>query len=145
MNGATGNNRQPFVIVRQQASLDVYGKYFWSHQGSDGTRVAGDQYHFDATDSHRTRLGGRLNLNLTENIQPYLGAAWEHEFSGSADAQVASYDVAAPSLKGDSGMFELGFSYKPEASDKVSFDLGVQAYTGVREGVAGSARFNYKF
>ena len=53
--------------------------------------------------------------------------------------------MAAPTLEGDSGIFEFGFSFKPAKSDMVSFDLGVQAYTGVREGVAGTAQFRYKF
>ena len=74
-----------------------------------------------------------------------LDAAWEHEFDGEANAQVYGFDVAAPTLKGDSGIFEPGFSFKPARSDNISFDLGVQAYTGVREGVAGSAQFQYRF
>lgn len=131
--------------LTKQADLDLYGKYYWSHQGSDSTNVAGDPYHFDSTDSHRTRVGGRLNLNLTESVRPYLGAAWEHEFDGESNSQVYGFDVAAPTLEGDSGIFEFGFSFKPAKSDKVSFDLGVQAYTGVREGVAGTAQFRYKF
>ena len=131
--------------LTKRANLDLYGKYYWAHQGSDSTNVAGDPFHFDSTDSHRTRLGGRLNLNLTENVKPYLGAAWEHEFDGEANAQVYGFDVAAPTLKGDSGIFELGFSFKPAKNDNVSFDLGLQAYTGVREGVAGTAQFKYKF
>ena len=131
--------------LTKQANLDVYGKYYWSHQGSDSTSVGGQRYDFDSTDSQRTRLGGRLNLNLTESVRPYLGAAWEHEFDGEANAQVYGFDVAAPTLKGDSGIFELGFSFKPAKSDNISFDLGVQAYTGVREGVAGTAQFRYKF
>ncbi len=131
--------------LTNQANLDLYGKYYWSHQGSDSTTVGKDLYHFDSTDSHRTRLGGRLNLNLTETVRPYLGVAWEHEFDGESNAQVYGFDVAAPTLKGDSGIFELGFSFKPVKNDNVTFDLGLQAYTGVREGVAGTAQFNYKF
>ena len=131
--------------LTSQANLDLYGKYYWSHQGSDSATVGGDKYDFDSTDSHRTRVGGRLNLNLTESVRPYLGAAWEHEFDGESNAQVYGFDVAAPTLEGDSGIFELGFSFKPAKNDNVTFDLGVQAYTGVREGVAGTAQFNYKF
>ncbi len=131
--------------LTSQANLDLYGKYYWSHQGSDSATVGGDKYDFDSTDSHRTRVGGRLNLNLTETVRPYIGAAWEHEFDGESNAQVYGFDVAAPTLEGDSGIFELGFSFKPVKNDNVTFDLGVQAYTGVREGVAGTAQFNYKF
>lgn len=131
--------------LTNQANLDMYGKYYWSHQGSDRTKVAGDPYHFDSTDSHRTRVGGRLNLNLTETVRPYIGAAWEHEFDGESNAQAYGLDLAAPTLKGDSGIFELGFSFKPAKNDNVSFNLGLQAFTGVREGVAGTAQFQYKF
>lgn len=85
----------------------------------------------------------RISLHLS--VSPSPGAVWKHEFDGEANAQFYGLDGAAPTLKGDSGIFEFGFSFKPVKNDNVSFDSGVQAYTGVREGVAGTAQFRYWF
>src|SRR5699024_2747833 len=47
-----------YVIgINEQTSVDVSARYFWLHQGSENTDIAGDRFHFDALDSHRTRVG----------------------------------------------------------------------------------------
>jgi hypothetical protein len=48
-------------------------------------------------------------------------------------------------LRGDTGMGELGLSLKPSQSLPLSFDLGVQGYTGKREGITGSLQLRYNF
>ena len=77
------------------------------------------------------RLESRLRATF------FVGAAWEYEFDGEANTQVYGLDIAAPTLKGDSGIFESGFRFKPAKSDNVSFNPGLQAYTGVMEGWPG--------
>jgi hypothetical protein len=42
-------------------------------------------------------------------------------------------------------MGELGLSLKPSQSLPLSFDLGVQGYTGKREGVTGSLQIKLEF
>ncbi len=40
----------------------------------------------------------------------YGGVAWEYEFDGAADMAVAGADLAAPSLKGSSGIVEMVYA-----------------------------------
>ena len=86
-----------------------------------------------------------MNHTFSERVASYVGAAWEHEFGGKARATTYSYDVPAPSLKGDTGIFELGMSFKPAADSGLSFDLAAQGYTGIRSGIGGSLQVKYTF
>lgn len=127
-------------------SLDVHAKYFWTYQDSSDTNLStGERLHFGAVNSHRVRLGGRLAYAVDENIQPYIGAAWEHEFDGKARATSIGYSLDAPSLTGDTGIGELGLSWTPSANTPLSVDLSVQGYTGVREGYTGSVMARWEF
>lgn len=127
-------------------SLDLHAKYFWTWQDSADTDLStGEALHFDAVNSHRLRLGGRLTYAVNEHISPYVGAAWEHEFDGTARATTLGYDLDAPSLKGDTGIGELGLSWTPSATTPLTVDLSVQGYTGVREGYTGSFMAKWEF
>ena len=132
--------------ITEPASLDFYGKYFWTRQqGDDVTLATGDPISFDDVDSQRLRLGGRFAYAVNDFISPYIGAAYEHEFDGKAEATTNGYAIDAPSLDGDTGIGELGLVVK--ASDKLplSFDAGVQGYVGKREGVTGSLQIRFEF
>ncbi|GHT92550.1 hypothetical protein AGMMS49545_10270 [Betaproteobacteria bacterium] len=50
-------------------------------------------------------------------------------------------------MKGDTGLLEMGLTITPAAANKQgwSLELGVQGYTGKREGVTGSVRARYRF
>lgn len=132
-------------LLGKQSMADLYAQYFWSHLGSDDTSVAGTPYAFKATDSHRSKIGARLSHPLSEQIRAYVGAAWEHEFDARAQATVYGFDTPSPSLKGDTGVFELGLDMTPNSTSALTVSLGVQAYTGKRQGVSGSATLQYAF
>ena len=132
--------------ISEQAALDMYAKYFWTHQEGFSTDVGEDPYTFDDADSHRLRGGARFSYAINEQIVPYIGAAYEHEFDGKIKASTHGvYKVDRPDLEGGTGMGELGLTIKPEADSGFSMDLGVQGYVGVREGVTGSLRLKYEF
>ena len=127
-------------------SLDLHAKYFWTWQDSADTDLStGEALHFDAVNSHRLRLGGRLTWAVNEHISPYVGAAWEHEFDGTARATSLGYSLDAPSLKGDTGIGELGLSWTPSATTPLTIDLSVQGYTGIRQGYTGSFMAKWEF
>ncbi|MER1967595.1 autotransporter outer membrane beta-barrel domain-containing protein [Castellaniella sp. GW247-6E4] len=128
-----------------RTSADLYAKYFWNHQDGDQVSIAGGDFRFGDADSHRMRVGTRVGYAFSEQTRAYAGAAWEHEFDGSARATVYGFDVAAPSLKGDTGIFELGLEIAPQEARALTVSLGVQAYTGKREGLGGSALLKYAF
>lgn len=130
----------------EKTLLDLYGKYFWTHQGGDSVKLStGDPIEFEDADSHRLRAGARLSYQANDYIAPYVGAAYEHEFDGKAQASTYGYAIEAPDMKGGTGIGELGFTLKPSSDSPVSFDLGVQGYTGLREGVTGSLMIKFEF
>jgi outer membrane autotransporter protein len=132
--------------ITDKASLDLYGKYFWTRQEGDSVRLStGDPVSFKNVDSQRLRFGSRFAYTVNEYISPYVGAAYEHEFDGKARAATYGYSIDAPKLRGDTGVGELGFTLMPSASLPLSFDLGVQGYVGKREGVTGSLQIKYEF
>ncbi|MDR3213851.1 MAG: hypothetical protein LBT71_08065 [Azoarcus sp.] len=134
--------------VSERANLTGYGKYLWTHEGSDSLHLStGDPVEFSAVNSSRLRLGARYNRSIGEGKTAiaYAGLAWEHEFDGEAKAKVYGYPIDAPKLKGDSGIAEIGVTLNPAAHPPLTLDLGVQGYAGKREGVTGTFRVNYKF
>jgi len=124
-------------------SIDVYGKFIYTHHDSEDFTIDGDDFHFDSVDSERLRLGFRINEVQTNKLAMYYGAAWEYEFGGDADNTVVGYDLSTPSLGGSTVIGEIGAHYK--ASEKWSIDLNGRAYVGQREGFSGSVQANYNF
>ncbi|MDR2604277.1 MAG: autotransporter domain-containing protein [Desulfovibrio sp.] len=130
--------------ITNAASLDVYGKYLWTHQDGDSIRLStGDPVKFDDVDSHRLRGGGRFAYAVNEFVSPYIGAAYEHEFDGKAKASTYGYAIDSPDMTGGTGIGEVGLTVK--TGSIVSFDLGAQGYTGAREGVTGSLQLKIEF
>jgi hypothetical protein len=69
--------------LSEKASLDLYGKYFWTHQEGDSVTLStNDPVKFEAADSQRLRGGARFAYAVNEYVSPYIGAAYEHEFDG---------------------------------------------------------------
>lgn len=124
-------------------SIDVYGKFIYTHHDSEDFTIDGDEFHFDSVDSERLRLGFRINEVQNKKLNMYYGAAWEYEFGGDADNTVVSYDLSTPSLSGSTVIGEIGMHYK--ASEKWSVDINGRAYTGQRDGFTGSVQANYAF
>ncbi len=126
--------------------LDIYGKYIWTRvQGTDDTLTTKDKFEYDDMDSNRIRFGVRYSYNGSERFKPYVGAAFEHEFSGSCSSTAYGHPVAAPSFEGSSGMGELGLMMKPTEDLPLSINLGVQGYVGQKQGVSGSCNVMYEF
>jgi hypothetical protein len=124
--------------------LDLYAKYLMASLGGDDTEIStGDSIRFGASISRRMRVGARYKWRAGD-FHPYIGAAWEHEFDGAAKTWINGFSVDAPSMVGDTGIFEAGFIYDPPDSPW-SIELGMSGSTGVREGVTGTVRIEYKF
>ena len=124
-------------------SIDVYGKFIYTHHDSESFDIDGSDFHFDSVDSERLRLGFRINEVQTNKLSMYYGAAWEYEFGGDADNTTVGYDLSTPSLGGSTVIGEIGMHYL--ASEKWSLDLNVRGYSGQRDGFTGSVQANYNF
>ena len=130
--------------VNDKACVDVYGRLAYSHTaGSDVISSDGNENHFDAVDSKRVRVGARYVLSLNDKSKLYAGAAWQYEFDGDARGYIDGYGTPVPSLKGHSGMAELG--YKLEAGKNLSLDFNVNGWAGKQKGVAGGIGLQWKF
>ncbi|SCM83061.1 putative Outer membrane autotransporter barrel domain protein [uncultured Sporomusa sp.] len=127
-------------------TLDYYAKYFYTHQGGNDVTVAGDRFSFDAADSSRLRGGVRLTTEKPGGkIANYVGLAYEYEFSGKARGSVHGLSLDAPSLRGGTGILELGLSVKSRPDSSNTLHFGLQGFAGKREGVTGTAQFKRMF
>ena len=136
------------VQLNDKDTLDYYGKLFYTRQQGDKVTVGtGATYDFDATTSLRTRLGARYTHQLSEKNAFYAGLAWQHEFDGEYNAIVAttlgSASAPAPSMKGDTGIMELG--WRVNNSDKFELGLGVNGSVGKQKGVGFNLSLNFSF
>ena len=127
------------------AALDGYAKYFCSHQGgTSATLATGEQYDFGSVTSSRVRLGVRYTKKLMPRSEFYAGLAWEYEFDGAATASYEGYATPSPSLKGSSGMLELGYRFTPKEGS-VSYGVNLTGWQGKRKGFTGGANVSWAF
>ena len=128
----------------ESLDMDVYGKFFWTHQDGDGADMNGDAVHFNSVDSRRLRMGARFDWKAFEDVTPYAGAAWEHEYSGTAHAVANDFSIPDASLKGDSAVFELGLAVEPGAGP-LTLDAAFTGSAGERDSLGGHLTLLYRF
>ncbi|MDR0390892.1 MAG: autotransporter outer membrane beta-barrel domain-containing protein, partial [Planctomycetaceae bacterium] len=141
-----GLNRQWKIGKRRL--LDAYGRYAysymtsnsltWNYTTTDGTQMSfSESVHFNAVNSHRTKLGLRYTQKRTSNLSWYLDGGYEYEFDGKADGY--AYDVHGhvgdfdgPKLRGGYGIGEIGLTYKK--NDRFQLSTSLEGYVGKRTG-----------
>ena len=127
------------------AALEGYAKYFWSRQdGTSATLATGETYDFGSVTSSRVRLGVRYTKKPAPESEFYAGLAWEYEFDGDATATYQGYATPSPSLKGSSGMLELGYRFAPKEGS-VSYGVNLTGWQGKRKGITGGAHVSWAF
>lgn len=132
--------------LNNKLNTEVYAKYLYSRlNGKDVVTTTEDKLSFDAVTSQRVRVGGRLHWKVSERMTPYVGLAVEREMSGKANATAFGLPIAAPSLKGTSGMAEVGLRLLPTEQSGWAADVNVRGYTGKRKEVGGNLRVSYRF
>ena len=124
-------------------SLDIYGKYMYTHHSADTFTIDGAEFAFDSINSQRIRLGLRQTVEKSRGLKLYYGAAWEYEFDGDAKNKVVGYDLSTPSLGGSTVIGEVGAHYA--LGKKWELDLNLRGYAGQREGVSTVVNAAYKF
>ena len=137
------------VDIGHKNTLDYYGKYFYSHTGGDDVTIytnAGPRAaSFGSVDSHRLRVGARVIHEVNEKNKIYGGLGYQYEFKG--DARVTYNNdgsTPSPSVKGSSGLIELGWQVKPGKSPMV-IDLGVTGWIGKQRGVTANLQAAWTF
>jgi hypothetical protein len=130
--------------LSDETSLDLYGKYFWTHLPSRSADVLGDHFDFDSTSSNRLRLGARwTRSDKAYRGETYFGVAVEREFSGTQAGTTAGFDMLAPSLKGTSGLLEVGWRSILSKDHTFGSDIGILGHIGKRRGIGGSLQFKW--
>lgn len=125
-------------------AIDLYGKLFYTNQGSSSVNIDGDTLDFSSVKSKRSRIGFRYIHGTSDVRSVYAGLAWQYEFDGAAHATANGLSTPSPSVKGSSGMLELGVLIAPKASP-VSFDLGVSGWAGKQKGYSLNANMLWSF
>lgn len=135
--------------LNKKDTLDTYLKYFFSHTNSDDVNIHSnlddENFHFDSVNSHRLRIGARYYHTLNEHSKLYAGLAYQYEFNGEARGSHNGLYTPAPSLKGGSGMAELGWQAKPSKDSPMTVDLGVTGWAGKQQGVMGRLKVSWSF
>ena len=132
------------LTVSDKATLDVYGRYYFSHtNGSDVSIATGEEIDFDAVNSHRLRIGGRYTTTLTEKSKAYAGLAWQYEFGGDAKAAINGYSAPTPSLQGHSAIVEAG--YKLNAGKNLTLYFNLNGAMGKQRGIGGGIGAQWLF
>lgn len=127
------------VVTRDTNSLDYYGKFFWTHLGSDNVRIdntlGSSLYDFDSIDSYRTRLGVRWTKDISDIGSCYAGIGWDYEFDSKARASYRSFNTPSPSAEGSSGFLELGWKSRLTKENPWGADVNVTGWAGKQRGV----------
>ena len=133
------------IQLKDDAKITPYLRYFWSHQGDVTAHLnTGEDYDFSEVNSNRTRLGFRYTKQSNAGGEFYTGLALEYEFSGNAHASYQGYETPSPSLKGASGMLELGYRFMP-ADGNMRYDLRLMGWQGKRRGLSGDLGVKWMF
>lgn len=121
-------------------TLELYGRYFYTHINGDDYE-AGGHYHLDSADSSLLRIGGRWN-HRSSLMQYYAGAAYEYEFDGKAAGLADGAPIRNADIRGSSVRFELGAKY---TKGPWALDFGGHGYAGKHRGVGGNINIAYRF
>ena len=132
--------------LSERYGLDTSAHYLYTRVGSDNVTIDGDRVDFGSSFSSRAQLKEQLSYQATKQITATLAGIYEYEFQGDAKASAYGVSADSPSVKGGTGIMELGFSTKPvESTPELGVDLAFRGYSGQREGASASAAVRYAF
>lgn len=134
------------IPLSAKNSIDLSLRYLYSHNGKDDVKLStGENYTFDAVNSHRLRAGFRWTRNCDEKNALYAGMTYQYEFNGDANANYRGFELASPSLKGSSGILEIGYRMKPSKETPLTLDFNVAGWAGQQRGVTSQIGLTYNF
>lgn len=136
------------IKISSAKSITYYGRFLYNHQNGSSVKIktmtGDDRYGFDSIASKRTRAGVRFNRQLNKGITLYGDLAWQYEFDGTARAVTSVGKPASPSLKGHSGIAELGCLIDG-TNKKHSLEVGLNTAVGKQRGYGLNLNWAWKF
>lgn len=127
-------------------AFDSYLRYLYSHlNGGNAALSGGQRAHFRGVNTNRTVLGTRYLHTLGSGTRAYAGAGWMQQYGGGAHGSVDGHGGPTPSLRGASGLFELGVQYTPSSGKGVGVDVNFTGWVGTQRGVSCGLGLHYSF
>lgn len=136
--------------VSEGMTWDSYLRYSFTYLAS-GSETLGnrsnDTFEMDSLGVSTFRVGTRLKgwWGDDRSIHARAGLAYERVVDADVKTSVSGLAIDGPSLKGDTGILELGLSRRPSTQSPWGADVTVKSYVGDRRGVYGSATMHYVF
>ena len=136
--------------ITEDTTLDSYLRYSFTYLEGGSEKLhnrAQDTFKMDSIRASAFRIGTRVKGYLGENqyLNYRVGAAYEKVVDGNANTKIDGMSIDAPSLNGDTGIFEVGLAKRPTIQSPWGVDVTVKGYAGDRDGLYGSATVNYVF
>lgn len=131
------------VKLSHDMNLDGYGKFMYSHIAKDDFNI-GDEYKLDAVESKILKVGAKLTQKFN-SLELQYGLGLEHEFDGKAKGYVEGIAIESASIKGTSGVFEIGMKLMPSPESAWEFGAGIKGYVGKHRGLRGDLAISYRF
>ena len=137
------------VYTRGSSSYDVYGKFFWTHLGSDSAIIRSSlgnaKYDFGSANSYVTRIGLRWTKDYSDLSSLYAGIGWDYEFDSETRANYETWQTPRPSEQGSSGFLELGWKSKVTDQHPWGFDIRATGWAGKQRGITYYVGAGHKF
>jgi hypothetical protein len=137
-------------MLSENSTIDLLVRYFWTKQDGDSYTFnfgqnLNQKVRFDDTISHRVRVGSRYTKMKTDRFSWYLGASYEQELDSKNRGWIMGQPFETPSLKGGTGIGEVGIIYRSTADKHFNIETGIQGHVGVRRGISGGVRLGWEF
>lgn len=127
-------------IKTNKYELDLYSRLYFTKVKDDEFNLGGDNFYFDNVTSQRLKLGTQIR---SPEFGLYADIAYEYEFDGKANMQVAEFSAPRESLKGGTFSSSLGLNYN-FTSTPLWIDLKLSGFSGEHNGIGGKFLIAYE-
>ena len=132
--------------ITSSNELDIYAKYFYSHIAGQEIELRGVNVDLGSVTSSKFKAGFKDTIKFSDTSSLYAGLAYQYEAKGDAKGNLSAFNqsasIASPSLKGSTGIGEIGYTYE---TNSIKFDIGAKGYTGKERGYSGNVGVTFKF
>ncbi|MDR1295851.1 MAG: autotransporter outer membrane beta-barrel domain-containing protein, partial [Deltaproteobacteria bacterium] len=132
--------------LTDRASLDISARYFLTTMREKSVVVSGGEtVKFEEARSKRVRAGARYSLGLSPRRSFYVGGYYERELEDVAAARTHGFDFASRDYSGDTGVAEIGMSFRADETSPWNVEIGLEGYGGLTRGFSGGVSVGYQF